>query len=138
MNNAISYDALCVEFHNLWEKAHSTLNNMLNNRGVETINVMAYIDADMLDICPSFSQTDKNGYGVNVTLKLIHKDKNGDWVVDVVDEDYDDWDTLNFDQWNFDAGALIDVIGVIEEIFEIADDQYNGKVLGVGENFEEE
>ena len=136
METIINYDSLCNEFNALYEKAHKALIETLNKRGVESINVKTYMDNDLID-CYYFPQTDKNGYGVNVKIDTIRKNEKGKWVADVVNEDDDDWGTLEFTPWNFDTSGLIDILGLVENIFNIADKHYNGKVYAVGEDIED-
>lgn len=138
METKVTYDSLCTEHGALTKKAHKALMDALNARGVESINVKAYMDEDLIDWF-TFPQTDKNGYGVNVKIDTIKKDKKGVWVVDVVEVVADEeWNTLDLDQWNFGASELIDILGIVEGIFEVADEDYNGKVLAENEDFEEE
>lgn len=95
------------------------------------------MDNDLIDWY-SFPQTDKNGYGVNVKIDTIHKNKKDEWVADVVDESDDDWGELELTTWNFDCSALIDILGIVEGIFNIADEDYDGKVCAAGEDIEDE
>lgn len=137
METIVNYNSLCSEFNALNQKAHKALIETLNKRGVESINVKTYMDNDLIDWY-SFPQTDKHGYGVNVKIKTIRKDKDGDWFADVVDESDDDWDELELITWNFDCSALIDILGIVEGIFGIADEDYEGKVFAAGENIEDD
>ena len=137
METIMNYDSLCNEFNALYEKAHKALIETLNNRGAESINVKTYMDNELIDWY-SFPQTDKNGYGVNVTIDTIRKNEKGEWVADVVDEDDDDWGTLELATWEFDCSALIDILGIVENIFNIADEDYDGKVYAAGEDIEDE
>ena len=133
METIVNYNSLCKEFSILNKKAHKALIETLNNRGVESINVKTYMDNDLIN-CYYLPQTDKNGYGVNVKIDTIRKSEKGEWVADVVDEDDDDWGTLELVTWEFDCSALIDILGIVESIFGIADEDYGGKVFGVGED----
>lgn len=137
METIVNYNSLYNEFNALNEKAHKALIETLNNRGVESINVKTYMDNDLIDWY-SFPQTDKNGYGVNVKIDTIHKNKKDEWVADVVDESDDDWGELELTTWNFDCSALIDILGIVEGIFNIADEDYDGKVCAAGEDIEDE
>ena len=137
MGMIVNYKSLCEEFATLQSKAHKALIETLSKRGVESINVKTYTDNELIDWL-YFPQTDKNGYGVNVKIDTIHKNKKGEWVADVVDESDDDWGTLELTTWNFDCSALIDILGVVEGIFNIADEDYDGKVFGVGEDIGDE
>ena len=137
METIINYNSLCKEFSTLNSKANTALIETLNKRGVESINVKTYMDNDLIDWY-SFPQTDKNGYGVNVKIDTIHKNKKGEWVADVVDESDDDWGELELTTWNFDCSALIDILGIVEGIFNIADEDYDGKVCAAGEDIEDE
>ena len=137
METIVNYNSLCKEFSTLNKKAHKALIETLNKRGVESINVKTYTDNDLIDwLC--FPQTDKNGYGVNVKIDTIRKNEKGKWVADVVNEDDDDWGTLELTPWNFDCSALIDILGVVEAIFDVADEDYDGKVCAAGEDIEDE
>ena len=136
METIVNYNSLCKEFSTLSKKAHKALIETLNNRGVESINVKTYLDNDLID-CYYFPQTDKNGYGVNVKIDTIRKNEKGKWVADVVNEDDDDWGTLELTPWNFDTSGLIDILGLVENIFNIADKHYDGKVYAVGEDIED-
>ena len=136
MEMIANYESLCEEFAALNQKAHKALVETLNKRGVESINVKTYMDNDLIDwLC--FPQTDKNGYGVNVKIDTIRKNEKGEWVADVVNEDDDDWGTLELTPWNFDTSGLIDILGMVESIFGIADENYDGKVYAVGEDIED-
>ena len=137
METIVNYDSLCKEFNALNKKAHKALIETLNKRGVESINVKTYMDNDLIDYY-CLPQTDKNGYGVNVKIDTIRKNEEGEWVADVVDEDDDDWGTLELTTWNFDCSALIDTLGIVEGIFNIADEDYDGKVCAAGEDIEDE
>lgn len=131
-----NYASLCEEFATLNQKAQKALIETLNKRGVESINVKTYMDNDLIDwLC--FPQTDKNGYGVNVKIDTIRKNEKGEWVADVVNEDDEDWGTFELTPWNFDTSGLIDILGMVESIFGIADENYDGKVFGVGECVED-
>ena len=93
------------------------------------------MDNELIDwLC--FPQTDKNGYGVNVKIDTIRKNEKGEWLADVVDECDDDWGTLELTPWNFGTSDLIDILGMVESIFGIADENYDGKVYAVGEDIE--
>ena len=136
MGMIANYKSLCEEFATLQSKANTALIETLNKRGVESINVKTYMDNELIDwLC--FPQTDKNGYGVNVKIDTIRKNEKGKWVADVVNED-DDWGTLELTPWNFDTSGLIDILGLVENIFNIADKHYNGKVYAAGEDIEDE
>ena len=137
METIVNYSSLCKEFNILTQKAQKALIETLNNRGVESINVKTYIDNELIDWY-SFPQTDKNGYGVNVKIDTIRKNEKGEWVVDVVDESDDDWGTLELDTWEFDCSGLIDILSIVEDIFNIADEDYDGKVYAAGEDIEDE
>lgn len=137
METIINYDSLYNEFNALNEKAHKALIETLNKRGVESVNVKTYMDNDLIDWY-SFPQTDKNGYGVNVKIDTIRKNEKGEWVADVVDESDDDWGELELTTWNFDCSALIDILGIVEGIFNIANEDYDGKVYAAGEDIEDE
>lgn len=128
-----NYASLCEKFAALNQKAQKALIETLNKRGVESINVKTYMDNELIDwLC--FPQTDKNGYGVNVKIDTIRKNEKGEWVADVVNEDDEDWGTFELTPWNFGASDLIDILGMVESIFGIADENYDGKVFGVGED----
>ena len=131
-----NYASLCEKFAALQSKANTALIETLNKRGVESINVKTYTDNDLIDWL-YFPQTDKNGYGVNVKIDTIRKNEKGKWVADVVNEDDDDWGTLELTTWNFDCSGLIDILGLVENIFNIADENYDGKVYAVGEDIED-
>ena len=136
MGMIVNYASLCEEFAALNQKAHKALIETLNKRGVESINVKTYMDNDLIDwLC--FPQTDKNGYGVNVKIDTIRKNEKGEWLADVVNEDDDDWGTFELTPWNFGASDLIDILGMVESIFGIADENYDGKVYAVGEDIED-
>ena len=136
METIVNYASLCEKFAALQSKANTALIETLNKRGVESINVKTYTDNELIDwLC--FPQTDKNGYGVNVKIDTIRKNEEGEWVADVVDEDDDDWGTLELTPWNFDCSGLIDILGLVENIFNIADKHYDGKVYAVGEDIED-
>ena len=137
METKITYDSLCKQFNTLNQKSHKALIDTLNARGVESINVKTYMENDLIDWY-TFPQTDKNGYGVNAKIDTIRKNKKGEWVADVVDEDDEDWGTLELTTWNFDCSALIDILGIVEGIFDTADEDYDGKVFAAGEDIEDE
>lgn len=131
-----NYASLCEKFAALNQKAQKALIETLNKRGVESINVKTYMDNDLIDwLC--FPQTDKNGYGVNVKIDTIRKNEKGEWLADVVDECDDDWGTFELTPWNFGTSDLIDILGMVESIFGIADENYDGKVYAVGEDIED-
>lgn len=131
-----NYASLCEKFAALQSKANTALIETLNKRGVESINVKTYTDNDLIDWL-YFPQTDKNGYGVNVKIDTIRKNEKGKWVADVVNEDDEDWGTLELTPWNFDTSGLIDILGMVESIFGIADENYDGNVCAVGEDIED-
>ena len=136
MGMIVNYKSLCEEFAALQSKANTALIETLNKRGVESINVKTYTDNGLMDwLC--FPQTDKNGYGVNVKIDTIRKNEKGKWVADVVNEDDYDWGTVELTPWNFDTSGLIDILGLVENIFNIADKHYNGKVYAAGEDIED-
>ena len=116
MEKKETYDSLCDNFNALGQKAQKALIETLNERGIESINVKTYMDNDLIDWF-TFPQTDKNGYGVNVKIDTIRKNEKSEWVADVVDEDDDNWGKLELSTWNFDCGALIDILGIVEGIF---------------------
>lgn len=131
-----TYDSLCSEFNAMEERAEQALLDLLASRDIESINMKAYADNEDIDKF-YFPQTDKNGYGVNIAIDTISKDENGNWVADVVDEDDDDWGTLDLNRQDFPNGALLDIIGLVERIFECADEEHGGHVLAYDEEFED-
>lgn len=137
METKVTYDSLCGQFRNLSIKAEKAVKEILNNRNIQSVNVKAYMDNELVDYY-TFPQTDKNGYGVNAKIDTIVKNEKGEWMANMVDESDDDWDTLELTSWNFDASCMIDILGILEGIFAVADEEYDGKVLGAGEDFEEE
>jgi hypothetical protein len=135
MIKIIDYKTLYNEFLDLTKKADVALIRCLNDRNIDSINVKPYMDEDLIDwYC--FPQTDKNGYGVNVKINTLRKTDKG-WVADVVDEDDEDWDTLEVSRNNFDVSGIIDILGIVESIFAVADEDYNGKVLAADEDFDD-
>ena len=131
-----NYASLCEKFAALQSKANTALIETLNKRGIESINVKTYMDNELIDwLC--FPKKNKNGYGVNVKIDTIRKNEKGKWVADVVNEDDDDWGTLELTPWNFDTSGLIDILGMVESIFRIADENYDGKVCAAGEDIED-
>ena len=138
MNIMTTYDSLCEEYQALNKKAHKLLIDTLNERGIESINVRAYMEEDLIDWF-TFPQTDKHGDGVNVRIDTIRKDEKHGWVADVSEVLGDEeWDTLELVSWNFGASEMIDILGIVEGIFGVADDEYGGKVLAAGEEFDDE
>jgi len=131
-----TYESLCSKFSALEEETEQALLDLLASRDIESINIKAYADNEDIDKL-YFPQTDKNGYGVNVSIDSIRKDKKGKWIADVVDEDDDDWGTLRLNRTDFPAGVLVDVLGLVERIFECADDEHDGHVLAYDEEFED-
>ena len=132
-----SYITLCDEYFALQSKTYETLIETLNKRGVDSINVNTYGVNELVDWC-FIQRPDKNGEPVNLTIETIRKNDKGEWVVDVDDRWGDDWSTLKLTTSNFDASDLIDILGVVEDIFNVADKQFSGKVFGEDENIEEE
>ena len=131
------YQDFCTDFRNIGAKVEKTLTEILNERNVDSINVKTYMDENLVDYY-IFPRTDNNGYAVNTKIDTIVKNKNGEWLVNLLDESDDEWDTLELTSWNFDASQLIDILGIIIGIFAVADDEYNGKVFKVGESIDEE
>ena len=140
MDKAINYNSLCEEYEGLAKKTHKALIELLNKRGLESINVKEYMNEDLIDYF-TFPQSDKNGYGVNARIATIRKgkvieDEEG-WIVDLEDEDADEFDTLDITTYNFGASELIDIYGIVEEIFDVADTNDDGRVLSANETFED-
>ena len=78
-----------------------------------------------------FPKADTDDYGVNVKINTIYKGKKGKWVVE------EDWGVVELTTGNFDTKALIDILGIVVSIFDIADGDYGGKVFGAGEYIED-
>ena len=129
------YKSLRNELYAFEKKAKDALLALLESRDVSSINVAAYVEHKVTDEC-RFPQTDKNGYGVNVAVKTIRKNDDGDWVTDTVDEDYSDWYTTRIDNFDYPGENLVWLLGMIEAIFKYADKHQGGKVLAAGEDFE--
>lgn len=126
---------LFEEYNQVHAKAEDALTSLLDKRGVISINVKAYTENNLVDPCV-FSQTDKNGYGALVSIDTIHKDERRGWVADCVNEDEDAWGTLDLDSHDFDAEDLLFILKTVEEIFRLADEEHQGKVLAAGEDYE--
>ena len=132
-----TYDELVKKFDAIEKETEKALLKLLNSRDIESINVMAYTDAEITDEC-CFSQTDKNGYGINIRLKTLRKNEKNKWVSDVLDEDLDDWGTLDIDRFDYSCADLLFILRMVEAIFHYADEKDNGRILSADEEFEEE
>ena len=130
------YEEICSEFNALVEKTEHALLDLLASRGIESINMKAYADNEDINKF-YFPQTDKNGYGVNVSIDTIRKSEDGKWIADVVDENDDDWGTLDLNRMDFSDGALLDILGLVERVFKCADNEHSGHVLAAGEDFDD-
>lgn len=127
---------LFEEYNQVHAKAENALNDLLDKRGVTSINVKAYTENNVIDPCV-FSQEDKNGYGARISIDTIRKDERRGWVADCVNEDEVAWGTLNLDSHDFDAEDLLFILKTVEDIFRLADEEHHGKVLAAGEDYED-
>ena len=130
-----TYEEMCEIINSLRREAFEGIREILNKRGVESINVKTYRDNEDIDWV-GIPACDKNGYGVTCYIDTIRKDKDGFWVADLVDECGDPFDTWDLEDkyFYFDASSAIDIFGMIEEIFKVSDEDYNGKVYKAGED----
>jgi len=129
-------EELFEELNQVHTKAENALSDLLNKRGVTSINVKTYTENDIVDAC-IFDKEDKNGYGAHISIDTIRKDKKHGWMADCVDEDEDTWGTLDLDSRDFDAEDLLFILKTVEDIFQHADDECHGKVLAAGEDFDD-
>lgn len=127
---------LFEEYNRVHAKAENAVNDLLDKRGVTSINVKAYTDNNIFDTC-YFNLTDKHGCGVRVSIDTIHKDEKRGWVADCIDEDWNVWGTLDLDSHEFDAEDLLFILKTVEDIFQHADENNHGKVLAAGENYDD-
>lgn len=119
---------LFEEYNRVHAKAENALSDLLDQRGVTSINVKAYTDNNIFDTC-YFNLTDKHGCGVRVSIDTIHKDEKRGWVADCIDEDWNVWGTLDLDSHEFEAEDLLFILKTVEDIFRLADEKHHGKVL---------
>lgn len=127
---------LFEEYNQVHAKTEDALTSLLDKRGITSINVKAYTENNLVDQF-SFSQTDKNGYGVLVSIDTIRKDEKRGWVADCVDEDWNAWGTLDLDSQDFEAEDLLWILQTVEDIFKLADEEHHGKVLAAGEDYDD-
>lgn len=127
---------LFEEYNQVHAKAENAVNDLLDKRGVTSINVKAYTENNLVDPCV-FSKEDKNGYGARISIDTIRKDEKLGWVADCVDEDEDAWGTLNLDSHDFDAEDLLWILQTVEDIFRLADEEHHGKVLAAREDYDD-
>lgn len=129
-------EELFEELNQVHTKAENALSDLLNKRGVTSINVKTYTENNIVDSCV-FDKEDKNGYGARISIDTIRKDKKRGWMADCVDEDEDAWGTLDLDSREFDAEDLLFILKTVEDIFRHADEECHGKVLAAGEDYDD-
>ena len=132
-----TYQDYCDKYWELRKECLKDVEEVLNKRGVEYINVHAYTMDYAIDERVEIPTSDKNGYGVICTIDAIRKE-DGKWVADLVDENEEPFDDGELtDPYYFETGVLIDVYGMILSIFEYADENCEGRVCGKGEDLDD-
>lgn len=132
-----TYQEYCDIYNGLSKDCKKDIIDILNERGVDYINVHAYHADDAVDENCWVNATDKNGYGTTCTIDAIYKNEKGEWYISLVDEDEDPFDdeciSDNFNIY-LEAGSIIDLYGMILSIFEYADEHNFGRICGKGED----
>ena len=131
-----TFQEYCDIYNNLRKECVDDIITILNERGVKYINVHAYHIDDAIDENAWIDTNDKNGYGVTCTIDNIYFE-DGEWRLELVNEDEDPFDDWAITDFNVDAGAAIDIYGMILAIFEYADENNNGRICGKGEDLDD-
>lgn len=127
---------LFEEYDQIHAKAENAVNDLLDKRGVTSINVKAYTEKNIVESC-IFDKADKNGFGARISIDTIRKDERLGWVADCVDEDENAWGTLDLDSHDFDAEDLLFILKTVEDIFRHADENDHCKILAAGEDYDD-
>lgn len=131
------YSSLINDYNKLVDKAEKTVINALNERGVESINVNEYMEKGLIKWQP-FYKTDEDAWELTTTISTITKNDEGKWEAELLCDDLSYFDTLVISHYQFELDEMIDILKIIYEIFQVADEKYHGKVLKAGETFDEE
>lgn len=134
-----TYQEYCDIYHNIFNECKKDTLDVLNKRGVDYINVHAYHIDDAIDENCWVNTTDKNGYGTCCTIDAIYKE-DGKWWVSLVDEDENPFDDECLEDGYteyMETSSIIDLYGMIQSIFEYADENNNGRICGKGEDLDD-
>ena len=132
-----TYQEYCDLYNGMRKDVIKDIKTALDERGVEYINVYAYRKDYAIDEDAEIYLSDKNGYGVLCRIDYIEKTDNG-WNFALVDEFEDDFCDYELGGCcPFDTSALIDIYGLVQSIFEYADEECGGRVCGKGEDLED-
>ena len=134
--NESAYSGLLERLLKIRTDALNTIETLLNERGVVSIHVTPYAEAEYISD-PFFPKRDRNGFDFAATIGAIKKNEKGELVVVLLDEEGEECGTFRIDNDSiFGIGELIKILGIIEEVFCAADDDFDGKVLCEGESFD--
>lgn len=96
----------------------------------DSINIEYYRTEDFVDSY-YFLDFDHDGYGRGVMIESIERKPNGDYIFDMVTEDGDDWNERELSDFN--AVEIACVLEILEQTFDVIDEEHNGVVLPKGE-----
>ena len=120
----------------LYKEIGDTIIALLKERKVKSINLYEYwSERDCTRY--TFFDVDSDGYGVALYIdKLRFDEKLGNLIelemLDTNDNSYSTWDFQNLT-----AVEMNYLLEMLEEIFEEADEEDNGRVLGADESFDD-
>lgn len=96
----------------------------------DSINIEYYRTEDSVDSY-YFLDFDNDGYGRGLMIDSIERKPNGDYIFNMVTEDGDDWDERELSDFN--AVEIAWVLEILEQTFDVIDEEHNGVVLPKGE-----
>lgn len=117
----------------IWEAIY----NLLKEHNVESINMYAYWSERCCDRC-TFFDVDDDGYGVALYIDKLRFFPNLSNLIefdmlDTNDNCYSTWDNTNF----FTVAEANYVLDMLEQIFEVADEEDGGRILKENEDFDD-
>lgn len=122
----------------LEELKAATLKELLSifeAKGITSLNMYEYWSMANTDRY-TFYDTDNDGYGVALFVDKLYLNSNGDGIVlDMLTADDSDWGEWTED--NLTAVEMNYVLAMVEEIVEVAEEEYNGRFMKADEDFDD-
>ena len=118
------YKTLAIVRHNAMDAIRGILNERLTNEH-PSINLDYYSVNGTVDRY-NFLGVDGNGYGRALAIFSIEKDGE-DFIFNMADEDGDGYEERNLADFN--AVEVVWILDMLEQTFEVIDENYNGKFL---------
>lgn len=96
----------------------------------DSVNIEYYRAEDCVDSY-YFLDFGRDGYGRGIMIDSIERKPNGDYIFNMVTEDGDDWNERELSDFN--AVELAWILEILEQTFDVIEEEYNGVILPKGQ-----